>query len=162
MHTGTLMITAAFCLAGLTAAATDQRPAAAAAPACGVCGGSCGLEPVCVCEPATRKVKKTSYAMRCEPVCVADGRAGGHAAAAASCTATGCGCDGSCSSASIRMRKQLVKTVTEEEVDVIERKIEYRCRHCAGIEAAPSCSACAGHGPAGEPAVPWWRRLWPW
>lgn len=39
-------------------------------PACRVCGGTCHLTPLCVCEPATKKKTKTSYSMKCEPVCV--------------------------------------------------------------------------------------------
>ena len=36
----------------------DQKPAEQQ-PACRVCGGTCQLTPVCVCEPATKKKSKT-------------------------------------------------------------------------------------------------------
>ena len=74
---------------------------------------------------------------------------------------TGTACDGSCGAASVRTKKTLLKTMKEEEVDVIERKVEYLCRHCAGIDAAPTACSCAGHGPAAAPR-PWWKSLWPW
>ncbi len=143
---------------------TDKKPAEKK-PACRVCGGSCHLTAVCVCEPATKKKTKTTYSMKCEPVCVPEpclshhGHHGKGTRHAGSCTGTAC--DGSCGAASVRTKKLLLKTMKEEEVDVIERKVEYLCRHCAEFDAAPTCSSCAGHGPASA-ARPWWKSPWPW
>ncbi|MFM8985864.1 MAG: hypothetical protein ACKONH_07380, partial [Planctomycetia bacterium] len=39
-------------------------------PACMHCGATCGLVPVCVCKPGTRKIQKTEYETTCDPVCV--------------------------------------------------------------------------------------------
>ena len=142
-------------------APADNKPAEKKKPACRVCGGTCHLAPICVCEPATKKKTKTTYAMKCEPVCVPEPCLSHHTLGkhhAASCT--GAGCDGSCGAASVRTKKTLLKTMKEEEVDVIERKVEYLCRHCAGIDAAPTCCSCAGLGPASAPR-PWWKALWP-
>jgi uncharacterized membrane protein YgdD (TMEM256/DUF423 family) len=136
--------------------------AADARPACRLCGACCGLQPVCVCEPVTKKKPKTTYSMKCEPVCVPGpcllhhGKATRHRAGC-----TGPACDGCCGAATVRMKKVLLKKVTEEEVDAIERKVEYVCCHCAGIEAAPTCSSCSGHGPEVGHSRPWWRWLWP-
>lgn len=142
----------------------DKKPAEKK-PACRVCGGGCHLTPVCVCEPATKKKTKTTYSMKCEPVCVPEpclshhGHHGNSTRHAGSCTGTAC--DGSCGAASVRTKKILLKTMKEEEVDVIERKVEYLCRHCADHDAAPTCSSCAGHGPASA-SRPWWKSLWLW
>jgi len=139
----------------------DQKPAEQQ-PACRVCGGTCQLTPVCVCEPATKKKKKTTYSMKCAPVCVPEPCLSHHGPGrrhAASCT--GSGCDGSCGAATVRTKKLLLKTITEEEVDIIEHKVDYLCRHCAGIDAAPTSCSCAGRGRALAPR-PWWQCLWPW
>ena len=172
MHFTTLATALLLALAGLSALAPAADPPAAPAepatkkPVCRVCGGGCHLTPVCVCEPATKKKTKTTYSMKSEPVCVPEpclshhGRHGKGARQAGSCTGTAC--DGSCGAASVRTKKTLLKTMKEEEeVDVIERKVEYLCRHCAGIDAAPTACSCAGHGPAAAPR-PWWKSLWPW
>lgn len=141
----------------------DKKPAAKK-PACRICGGGCHLTPVCVCGPATKKKITTSYSMKCEPVCVPEpclshhGHHGKSPRHAGSCTGTAC--DGSCGAASVRTKKTLLKTMTEEQVDVIERKVEYLCRHCAAFDA-PTCSSCTGHGPASA-SRPWWKSLWPW
>ena len=124
----------------------DQKPAEQQ-PACRVCGGTCQLTPVCVCEPATKKKSKTTYSMKCAPVCVPEPCLSHHGPGrrhAASCT--GSGCDGSCGAATVRTKKLLLKTITEEEVDIIEHKVDYLCRHCAGIDAAPTSCSCAGRG----------------
>ena len=129
-------------------------------PACRVCGGTCHLTPLCVCEPATKKKTKTSYSMKCEPVCVPEPCLSHHGLGkrhAASCT--GGTCDGSCGPATVRTKKTLLKTMKEEEVDIVQRKVEYLCRHCAGVDAAATCCSCAGFGPASGQR-PWWHSLW--
>lgn len=134
-----------------------------AQPACRMCGGSCGLEPVCVCEPSTKKRPKTTYSMKCESVCVpapclVPGGHGHHHAPA--CTGVPGG--GGCSNAVVRTKKSLLKTVTEEEVDVVVRKVEHICRHCSGIDVAGSCLTCTTPGPAPWQRRPWWPWSWPW
>lgn len=142
----------------------DKKPAEKK-PACRVCGGGCHLTPVCVCEPATKKQTTTTYSMKCEPVCVPEpclshhGHHGPGPRHGGSCTGTAC--VGSCGAASVRTKKTLLKTIKEEDVDVIERKVEYLCRHCARLDAAPTCCSCAGHGPAPTPR-PWWKSFWLW
>lgn len=130
-----------------------------AKPACRSCGGRCGLSPVCVCEPGTKKKSKTSYSMKCEPVCVPTPRllhGGGHGHAA-SCT--GGPCDGRCADATVRTKKSLMKTVTEEEVDIVTRKIEYVCCHCTGTDSASTCPSCTTLPPRPGPHRPWWAWL---
>ena len=137
--------------------------AEAESPACRFCGSGCGLRAVCVCEPVTKKKSKTTYSMKCEPVCVPGPRCLHHATgqiAGAGCA--GPACDGCCGNATVRTKKVLLKEVTDEELDAIEHKVEYVCCHCAGGDAAPTCSSCAGHGPLVGHARPWWRRLLPW
>jgi len=172
----TLTATLVVACAGLSALTPAADPLAAPAPklppaeqqptdkqpTCRVCGGTCHLEPVCVCAPATKKKIKTTYSMKCEPVCVPEPCLSHHGKGrphVGSCTGTAC--DGSCGAVSVRTKKTLLKTMTEEEVDVVERKVEYRCRPCAELDAAPTCCSCAGHGPA-PASRPWWKSLWPW
>jgi hypothetical protein len=59
----------------------------------------------------------------------------------------------------VRTKKTLLKTMKEEEVDIVQRKVEYLCRHCAGGDAAATCCSCAGFGPAAGQR-PWWHSLW--
>lgn len=149
-------------LAGVSALVPAADPPAKPQPVCRVCGGTCHLAPVCVCAPATKKKMKTTYSMKCEPVCVPEPCLSHHGTGkrhATSCTGTSC--DGSCGAASVRTRKLLQKTMIEEEVDVIERKVEYLCIHCADHRGGPTCSACAIVGPAAA-TEPWWKSLWPW
>ena len=146
--------------------ADDKQPTGRVAkqpikPVCRNCGGSCGLEPVCVCEPGTKKKPTTTYSMKCEPVCVPapcllhGGQANHHAP---SCTDTPC--DGGCTDAVIRTKKTLLKTVTEEEVDVITRKVEYVCRHCSGNDTASSCASCTHTRPIPAERRPRWSLPW--
>jgi hypothetical protein len=158
--TATLYATVA--LAATAAAAADATPTApkpAPKPACRACGGSCGLQPICVCEPGTKKKSTTTYSMKCEPVCVPAPcllHGGNPHRRPLSCTDSGC--DGACAGAMIRTKKSLVKTVREEEVDIVTRKIEYLCRHCSGSGQATSCRSCSAPA-AATPRPPWW---WPW
>jgi hypothetical protein len=140
-----------------TKPATDAKKEAK--PACRLCGGHCGLTPVCVCEPGTKKKPKTTYSMKCEPVCVPTPRLlpGGHGQAP-SCT--GQPCDGGCAAATIRTKKSLQKTITDEEVDVLNRKVEYICHHCSGTEPPSGCVSCTGLG-SPMPRRPWWPWGWP-
>jgi hypothetical protein len=120
-------------------------------PACMHCGATCGLEPVCVCEPGTKKKPKVEFEVTCEPICVAGcgskpwpfGRwhdRGG----CTSCCAEPCACRGW-----VRNRKKLKRETTDEEVPAIKRTVAYVC--------ATRCS---------EPCKPrsssWWSLLTAW
>jgi hypothetical protein len=139
--------------------ATPSAPKPAPKPACRACGGTCGLQPICVCEPGTRKKSTTTYSMKCEPVCVpAPCLLPGWNPLRRPLSCTDSGCDGACAGATIRTKKSLLKTVREEEVDIVTRKIEYLCRHCSGSGPAANCRSCAAPA-AATPRPPWW---WPW
>lgn len=146
--------------------ADDKQPTGRVAkrpvkPVCRNCGGSCGLEPVCVCEPGTKKKPTTTYSMKCELVCVPapcllhGGSAHHHTP---SCTDTPC--DGGCADAVVRTKKTLLNTVTEEEVDILTRKVEYVCRHCSGNDTASSCASCTHTRPIPVERRPWWSLPW--
>ena len=69
-----------------------DKPEERKPPACMHCGATCGLAPVCVCEPGTKKRPKVEFEVTCEPICVAGCGGGprfldGHAAGT---TCTGC------------------------------------------------------------------------
>ena len=45
-------------------------------PACMHCGATCGLRPICVCKPGTKKQPKFEFDVTCEPICIPEiGRA---------------------------------------------------------------------------------------
>lgn len=137
----------------------DKKPDAnATKPVCRICGGSCGLAAVCICEPGTKKRPKTTYSMKCEPVCVPTPRLlhGGHGHAP---PCTGSPCDGRCAESMVRTKKSLLKTITDEEVDVFTRKIEYVCCHCSNTPRTSGCPSCTGSTPTLR--RPWWHWLWP-
>jgi hypothetical protein len=48
-----------------------EKPKEDEKPACMHCGATCGLEPICVCEPGTKKQPKVEFDVKCEPICVA-------------------------------------------------------------------------------------------
>ena len=128
-------------------------------PACMHCGGTCGLVPVCFCEPGTKKKPKVEFDVTCEPICVAGcgskpwpfGRCHGRAGCT-SCCAEPCRCPGW-----VRNCKKLKKETTDEDVPTIKRKVAYICDCCAG-----RCkSSCCGGGRARR-STSWWAFLMPW
>ena len=71
-------------------------------PACMHCGATCGLVAVCVCKPGTKKIPKTEYEAKCDPLCVpccgGPPRPWGGHRRAAGCT----GCEAECHDAWVR------------------------------------------------------------
>jgi hypothetical protein len=127
--------------------------------ACMHCGATCGLEPVCVCEPGTKKNPKVEFEVTCEPVCIPACSQQGwclwpHAARATctSCCAEPCDCE-----SRVRYVKKIKKETTDEEVAIVERKVKCVCDCCAGRCAAGCCGAMPRHRP---PA--WWKSLTCW
>ena len=141
--------------AALAAIAAAEKPKA---PACRSCGSTCGLEPICVCEPGTKKKPKVEFGTECEPVCIpgcgsrpwpwGDRHPGGGCT---SCCDEPCRCPGR-----VRSCKRLTKTTVDEEVPVIERRVEYVCAACAS-GGRPSCCAPPAPRPRG-----WWASLHSW
>jgi hypothetical protein len=128
-------------------------------PACMHCGATCGLVPVCVCEPGTKKKPKVEFDVTCEPICVAGcgskpwpfGRCHDRAGCT-SCCAEPCRCPGW-----VRNCKKLKKETTDEDVPTIKRKVAYVCDCCAG-----RCkSGCCGGGRARR-SPNWWACLISW
>ena len=132
-------------------------------PACMHCGATCGLTPICVCEPGTKKQPKVEFDVECEPICIAGcgsrpwpwekcGDRGG-------CTN---GCEDRCRCPSrVRSRKQLKKETVDEDVPTIKRKVAYVCDCCAGRCAG----RCDGGGCKVVPCLrpsSWWTRLGWW
>lgn len=154
--------------AAACAAAADkpaEKPAGkpadkAPAPACMVCGATCGLTPICVCKPGTKKQPKVEFSTECEPFCVPGCSSrpwpfGSHHAARGGCTSC---CDEPCRCPGrVRSRKKLTKETVDKEVPVIDRSVGYLCCGCAG-ERPTSCS----EPPAPRQPAGWWTRLWPW
>ena len=127
-------------------------------PACRHCGATCGLEPVCVCRPGTKKKPVTEYATTCEPFCV-PGCSGPpwfrHGGGCAGC-ADECGrCPGS-----VRSRKKLSKDTRDEEVPVVTRTVEYVCCDCRPRSTAGCCDVRPE--PRAENRAPWWAAWLPW
>jgi hypothetical protein len=131
-------------------------------PVCMHCGATCCLEPVCVCEPGTKKKPKVEFEVTCEPICVAGcgskpwpfGRwhdRGG----CASCCAEPCECRGW-----VRNRKKIKRETTEEEVPTIDRTVAYVCATCSGCGPDPSCATCTGDARTPDPS--WWSCLTGW
>lgn len=124
-------------------------------PACMHCGATCGLVAVCVCKPGTKKIPKTEYEAKCDPLCVpcCGGPPwpwGGHRRAA-DCT----GCEAECHDAWVRQRKKLVVEKKDEEQPTIERQVAWVCRGCA--HGAPV--SCTG-GAVAAPRRPGWWPSW--
>lgn len=120
-------------------------------PACLHCGATCGLEPVCVCEPGTKKQPKVEFEVSCEPICVAGcgskpwplGRWHGRGGCT-SCCAEPCACRGW-----VRNRKKLTRETTEEEIPAIKRSVAYVCAGCCDEPRKPRTSS-------------WWSVLTAW
>lgn len=129
-------------------------------PACMHCSATCGLAPVCVCEPGTKKKPKIEFETTCEPICIPACSHrwwpfGGHASQA-SCTSC---CEPPCECESrVRYCKKIKKETTDEEVPAIVRTVKYVCKCCAGQCAAGCCGAQPRHRPP-----TWWTNLtWWW
>jgi hypothetical protein len=126
-------------------------------PACRHCGATCGLVPVCVCEPGTKKKPKNQYQTTCEPICVAGCSTkpwpfgGRHdRTRCTSCCAEPCACPGW-----VRNRKTLKKETVDEEVPTIKRTVAYVCDPRAGRG-----TGCCGMGQPRSSS--WWTRLTWW
>jgi hypothetical protein len=124
-------------------------------PACMHCGATCGLVPVCICMPGTRKIQKTEYETTCDPVCVpcCSGPPWKCQRRATSCT----GCEAECHDAWVRQRKKLVAEQKDEERPTIERKVVWVCRGC---DAGPS-AGCTDGGDAASRRAGWWPSWLP-
>ena len=126
--------------------AAKQKP-----PACMYCGATCGLEPICICKPGTKKKPVTEFETTCELICVA-GCSGPpwarHAAGCTDCPRDECRCPGW-----VRNRKTLVKETRDEEVATVTRSVAYVCAGCAGRRGVGCC------GP--EPQASRWPGWWP-
>ena len=132
-----------------------------AAPACMHCGATCGLRPVCVCKPGTKKQPRIEFDTKCEPICIPG--CGGfpwllrHRGAPAGCTSC---CDArDCCPGTMRYCNRLQKETVDEEKAVIERKVAYVCRPCQG---GGTIGCCGSEPPRPQrawwPSLPWW---WP-
>jgi hypothetical protein len=129
-------------------------------PACMHCGATCGLTPICVCEPGTKKQPKVEFDVKCEPICVAGcsskpwpfGRCHDERVGCTNCCEEPCRCPGW-----VRNVKQLKKETTDEEVATIKRKVAYICDCCAGRCTAGCCEVTPRPRPTS-----WWTRLAWW
>ena len=132
-------------------------------PACMHCGATCGLAPICVCEPGTKKQPKVEFDVECEPICIAGCSSRpwplGNCGSRVGCTN---GCEDRCRCPSrVRSRKQLKKETVDEDVPTIKRKVAYVCDCCAGRCAG----RCTGGGCTVVPCLrpsSWWTRLGWW
>lgn len=156
----------------ITAAPTSQaslpKPGPAlppeTVPACIQCGATCNLIPFCRCEPATRKKPKTIYESKCELVCEpAVGLFGHHQPKTGGCT----DCSKACGPSRICKKKTLIKTVKEEDVCHVERKVGYLCRCCAGECDGCDNDVCEAKRTGRRPPLfswkpfAWLEQLWP-
>jgi len=107
-------------------------------PACMRCGATCGLREVCVCESSTTKKPKKEYTVTCDPICVP--RWSGFSWPFARCLyGAGCtDCQPDPCRAWVRSRKKLIPETKDEDVAVIERRVESICDRCAGC-GKPGC-----------------------
>lgn len=124
-------------------------------PACMVCGATCGLTPVCVCETSTKKKPVVEFEVDCDRICVP--RCGGLPWPFSTRKPTTCvGCTTGCETCRgwIRTRRTLHTTQRHEEVPVVRRTVEYVCDACG---QGPGC--CGGHA-APRSAWPAWLPRW--
>jgi hypothetical protein len=137
-----------------------EKPKEDEKPACMHCGATCGLAPICVCEPSTKKQPKVEFDVKCEPICVAGcsskpwpfGRCEKRVSCT-SCCEEPCRCPGW-----VRNCKKLKKETTDEEVPTIKRKVAYICDCCSG-----ECTAgCCGVEPRRQRLPSWWTSLTLW
>lgn len=124
--------------AGLAVAGDGPQPKT---PACMRCGTTSNLREICVCECSTKKTPKTEYTVTCDPICVP--RWSGFSWPFARCLhAGGCtACQPAPCRAWVRSRKKLIPETKDEEVAVIERKVESICDSCAGGGELGCCSS---------------------
>lgn len=141
-----------------TGGTPERQPAKPPAPACLRCGGTCDLEPICVCSAGTKKIPTVEYDVDCDSFCVAG--CGSAPWPFGRRKPVACGsCDESPgdSPGRVRTKKVLRKESTTKDVDVVERRVEYLCGPCSGRTPATCCGG-------GEPSrsAPWWTRLIAW
>jgi hypothetical protein len=110
-------------------------------PTCVRCGATCGLREICVCESSTKKKPKTEYTVTCDPICVP--RWSGFSWPFARCLhGGGCtDCQPDPCRAWVRYRKKLIPETKDEDVAVIERRVESICVSCAGCGKPGCCSS---------------------
>lgn len=101
-------------------------------PACMRCGATCGLTPICVCEPGTKKKTRVEFESVREPVCIAG--CGGHVqpTGCTDCCDEPCACPGR-----VRCCNRLRANTVTEEVPAVVRKVRYVCRCCESTCARP-------------------------
>ncbi|NBT12288.1 MAG: hypothetical protein EBS56_01620 [Planctomycetia bacterium] len=158
-------ITALLLAGALSACGAADKPAdkpkERKPPACMHCGATCGLAPVCVCEPGTKKRPKVEFEVTCEPICVAGCGGGprfldGHAAGT---TCTGCREEPCACRGRVRSCKRIRRETVDEDVPTIVRKVGYVCDGCSGRCAA----GCCGGGQRRHWLPAWWVNLtWWW
>jgi hypothetical protein len=139
----------------------DVEPIEREPPRCMHCGTTCGLAPVCVCEPGTKKRATIEFDVTCEPICVPGCGStprflDGHGARAncTSCSEASCACRGR-----VRSCKRIRANAVDEDVPTVVRKVGYVCHCCSG-----SCAAdCCGGGQRHRWLPAWWTSLtWWW
>lgn len=155
------LIVAMLVACGLAAGGNEERPPAK--PACRQCGSPVHLQAICVCEPGSSKKSRTVYDVTCESICLPGpagppwkrDRSAGNGCT--ECGPTSCDCPGR-----VRHRKALQKKTVEEDVCVVDRRVEYVCAACldAGEEG------CGGPKPrvcTGSKRSRWLEAIgWPW
>lgn len=133
-------------------------------PACMHCGATCGLTPICVCEPGTKKQPKVEFDVKCEPICVAGcsskpwpfGLCHKHVSCT-NCCEEPCRCPGW-----VQNVKKLKKETTDEEVATIKRKVAYICDCCAGGGPIASCTGSCCDDRCEHGRADWWSLLTRW
>lgn len=133
-------------------------PTAEKPPACMHCGATCGLEPVCVCKPGTKKKPVTEYETTCEPFCVPGCSGPPWCRHGGGCT----DCPDACThcAGTVRFRRKLSKETRDEEVATVKRTVAYVCCRC---DARPPEGCCAAGLAAWPPLrAAWWTAWWPW
>lgn len=130
-------------------------------PACMHCGATCGLTPICVCEPGTKKKPKVEFDVKCEPICVAGcsskpwpfGRCH-ERVGCTNCCEEPCRCPGW-----VRNCKKLKKETVDEEVPTIKRKVAYVCDTCTGCDPVARGTGSCCDERCGNEREGWWTRL---
>lgn len=151
--------------AGTKDDAARNPTAGDAGPSCLRCGSTCGLEPICVCEPGIKKVPRAEYDVACEPICIAG--CGSKPWCGRGCTEAGCttcGPDGDDCPGRVRSRKTLRRETVEDEVCVVNRRVAYLCDACSR-SGVTGCTAPGrgGSHPETRPGCTLWDALcWPW
>ena len=107
------------------------------------CGATCGLRVICVCASSTTKKPKKEYTVTCDPICVPRCGSWPWPWSLARCLHTGgcADCQPAPCRAWVRYRKKLIPETKDEDVAVIERKVESICDSCAGCGKPGCCSS---------------------